>query len=91
MKIYYGHKRGLTGGTLDVDMNAGSGKTRDAVENIIWTDQSKLRAGRYEVRVHNFCKKRTYRLWIRGRKSKSMENFISSTMIRWCQTENILR
>lgn len=38
-------------------MNAGSGKTRDAVENIIWTDQSKLRAGRYEVRVHNFCKR----------------------------------
>ena len=56
-EIYYGHKRGLTGGTLDVDMNAGSGKTRDAVENIIWTDQSKLRAGRYEVRVHNFCKR----------------------------------
>lgn len=38
-------------------MNAGSGKTRDAVENIIWTDQSRLRAGRYEVRVHNFCKR----------------------------------
>lgn len=51
------YKRGLTGGTLDVDMNAGSGKTRDAVENIIWTDQSKLRAGQYVVRVHNFCKR----------------------------------
>lgn len=38
-------------------MNAGSGKTRDAVENIIWTDQSKLRAGQYVVRVHNFCKR----------------------------------
>lgn len=56
-EIYYGHKRGLTGGTLDVDMNAGSGKTRDAVENIIWTDQSRLRAGQYVVRVHNFCKR----------------------------------
>lgn len=56
-EIYFGHKNGYSGGVLDVDMNAGSGKTRDAVENIIWTDQSKLRAGRYEVRVHNFCKR----------------------------------
>lgn len=29
----------------------------DAVENIIWTDQSRLRAGQYVVRVHNFCKR----------------------------------
>ena len=42
-EIYFGSKTGYTGGTLDVDMNAGSGKTRDAVENIIWTDPSRLR------------------------------------------------
>lgn len=56
-EIYYGSKTGYTGGTLDVDMNAGSGKTRDAVENIIWTDPSRLRPGDYVVRVHNFYKR----------------------------------
>lgn len=35
----------------------GSGKTRDAVENIIWTDPSRLRPGDYVVRVHNFYKR----------------------------------
>lgn len=30
-EIYFGHKNGYSGGVLDVDMNAGSGKTRDAV------------------------------------------------------------
>jgi hypothetical protein len=56
-EIYYGSKTGATGGTLDVDMNAGSGRTRDAVENIIWTNPSRLRPGDYVVRVHNFCKR----------------------------------
>lgn len=56
-EIYYGSRTGYTGGTLDVDMNAGSGKTRDAVENIIWTDPNRLRPGDYVVRVHNFCKR----------------------------------
>lgn len=32
-------------------------KTRDAVENIIWTDPSRLRPGDYVVRVHNFYKR----------------------------------
>ena len=34
--IYFGNKRGWTGGTLDVDMNAGGGTTREAVENVVW-------------------------------------------------------
>lgn len=38
-------------------MNAGFGRTRDAVENIIWTNPSRLRPGDYVVRVHNFCKR----------------------------------
>ena len=54
-EIYYGNRRSYnTGGELDVDMNAGSGKTRDAVENIIWTDRSRLAPGRYTVWVNQF-------------------------------------
>lgn len=56
-EIYFGHKNGYSGGVLDVDMNAGSGKTRDAVENIIWTDPSRIRTGSYRVRVHNFARR----------------------------------
>ena len=57
-EIYYANRRSYTtGGTLDVDMNAGSGKTRDAVENIVWTDRSKLAPGRYTVFVNQFNKR----------------------------------
>ena len=57
-EIYYGNKHSYyTGGQLDVDMNAGSGKTRDAVENIVWTDRSKLAKGRYTVFVNQFHKR----------------------------------
>ena len=54
-EIFYGNKHSYnTGGTLDVDMNAGFGKTRDAVENIVWVDRSKLAKGRYTVWVNQF-------------------------------------
>jgi hypothetical protein len=57
-EIYYGNRRsGNTGGELDVDMNAGSGKTRDAIENIVWTDRSRLVPGRYTVWVNQFNKR----------------------------------
>jgi hypothetical protein len=53
--IFYGNKRGATGGTLDVDMNAGSGHTREAVENVVWMD--KMPSGAYKVVVNNFSKR----------------------------------
>lgn len=56
-EIYFGNRRGCSGGTLDVDMNASGGKTRDAVENIIWKDPSILKFGQYRVVVHNFHKR----------------------------------
>lgn len=56
-EIYFGDKRGSSGGTLDVDMNAGEGTSRDAVENIIWSNPSSLILGQYTVRVHNFTKR----------------------------------
>ena len=54
-EIYYGNRHSYaTGGQLDVDMNAGGGTSRDAVENIVWTDRSKLAPGRYTVWVNQF-------------------------------------
>lgn len=50
--ICFSNKRGWTGGTLDVDMNAGSGTTREPVENVIWPD--KMPDGAYKVVVNNY-------------------------------------
>jgi hypothetical protein len=57
-EIYYSNKNNIrTSGFLDIDMNAGSGKSRDAVENITWTNSSRMEEGVYELVVHNFCKR----------------------------------
>lgn len=53
--IYYGKRQGWTGGTLDVDMNAGRGSTREPVENVVWTNR--VPDGAYRVMVHNYCKR----------------------------------
>jgi hypothetical protein len=45
-----------TGGTLDIDMNVNN-LVRDAVENIIWTNKSKMLEGTYEVFVNNYTKR----------------------------------
>lgn len=49
----------ITGGNLDVDMNAGSGTTRKAVENIIWPSKARISEGNYKVIVNNFAKRET--------------------------------
>jgi hypothetical protein len=46
-----------TGETLDVDMNAGGGHTREAVENVVWT--STPPDGAYRVVVNNFAQRET--------------------------------
>lgn len=57
-EIFYANKYScFTEGTLDVDMNAVTGKSRDAVENIVWTDRSRLTKGRYTVFVNQFRKR----------------------------------
>jgi len=58
--IYYKdkHPQGTTG-QLDVDMNAGSGTTRNPVENIYYRDKNKLKEGIYILQVHNFNKRET--------------------------------
>jgi len=51
--IFFGAKRGWTGGVLDVDMNAGHGTSREPVENVVWTKAPP--DGPYRVVVHNYC------------------------------------
>ncbi len=55
--IHFRNKRGWTGGTLDVDMNAGHGTTREPVENIVWS--AKPPDGPYKIVVNNFCQRET--------------------------------
>jgi hypothetical protein len=50
--IYFGNKLGI----LDVDMNAGSGTTRDPVENLSWT---RPRDGVYTIQVHQYSQRET--------------------------------
>lgn len=53
--IFFGAKVGWTGGRLDVDMNAGHGTTREAVENVHW--QTAPPDGAYRVIVHNYTRR----------------------------------
>jgi hypothetical protein len=53
--IFYGNKRGASGGALDVDMNAGGNRqSREPVENVVWMD--KMPSGAYKVVVNNYVK-----------------------------------
>lgn len=56
-EIYYGNRGSASpnGGKLDVDMNAGSGTTRQPVENIFYGTLGRIRHGRYELYVHQYC------------------------------------
>jgi len=56
--ISYGNKcpRGQYG-KLDVDMNAGHGDTRNAVENITYENKSTMKVGKYKLFVNNYCKR----------------------------------
>lgn len=58
-EIYFGnrHYDSPCGGRLDVDMNAGSGKTREPVENIFYASRNKMKEGVYTLFVYNFAKR----------------------------------
>lgn len=56
-EIYYGDKLSNAGGRLDVDMNAGSGTTREPVENIYYPHGHPLPEGIYTVFVNQFCQR----------------------------------
>nr|DAX08835.1 MAG TPA: hypothetical protein [Bacteriophage sp.] len=55
-EIYFGNRHGISGGTLDVDMNVNR-PVRDAVENVVWTDPNRLNVGTYTVYINNFNKR----------------------------------
>lgn len=57
-EIYFGNRgyESPMGGKLDVDMNAGSGKTREPVENVTY---KRLTDGSYTVNINNFVKRET--------------------------------
>ncbi|WGH49759.1 hypothetical protein [Alishewanella phage vB_AspM_Slickus01] len=58
--IDFRQKKSLkTGGFLDVDMNAGMGKSRNAVENIAWMEHRRMQEGKYIVKVTNFSLRET--------------------------------
>jgi hypothetical protein len=52
-EIFYAHKEGWTGGVLDVDMNAGGPRSREAVENVVWSEAPP--DGAYRVVVNNYA------------------------------------
>jgi hypothetical protein len=60
-EIHFGNRfyTSPNGGRLDVDMNAGIGQTREAVENIFYASKSTMKEGIYTLAVHNFCKRET--------------------------------
>ena len=58
-EIYYANKVSRSGGQLDVDMHAGHGTTRGAVENIFYPQRSQMAEGTYTLFVHNFCRRET--------------------------------
>ena len=55
--ISFRNRISRAGGALDVDQNAGSGHTREPVENIAYGKNRKPHSGTYTVRVHNFSKR----------------------------------
>lgn len=53
--IFYGHRRSVSGGELDVDRNAsGTMPTEHPVENIFWP-ASRASSGAYKVYVNHFA------------------------------------
>jgi hypothetical protein len=55
--ISFRNKRSVSGGQLDVDMNAGSGQTRDPVENIYYGYNRSLPEGVYQCHVEQYCQR----------------------------------
>ena len=55
-EIYFGNKRGMSGGVLDVDMNV-HGESREPVENVIWKSKRQMSSGTYQVVINNYTKR----------------------------------
>lgn len=54
-EIFYGKRRNFrTTGRLDVDMNVNAHGSRNAVENLVWTNKCKMQEGVYNFFVHQY-------------------------------------
>jgi len=58
-EICFNNPRSITSGRLDVDMNAGVARSRSAVENIVWADESSMIDGEYQLFIHNYSPRET--------------------------------
>lgn len=58
-RIFFGSKRGKSGGVLDIDMNAGGRNSRTPVENVVWNRVDQMTKGEYQVVVNNYSKRET--------------------------------
>lgn len=57
-RIYYGNRSSAySDACLDVDMNAGMGRSKTPVENIVFPYKGKMSEGLYKVIVHQFSKR----------------------------------
>ena len=56
--IFFASRSGWTGGTLDVDMNAGGPRSREPVENVVWT--TAVPDGAYRIVVNNYTQRETH-------------------------------
>lgn len=56
--IFYGYRQ-HGGGALDVDMNAGGGRTREPVENIFYQNKNSIPKGEYTLYVNQFSRRET--------------------------------
>jgi hypothetical protein len=57
--IFFVNRVSPFGGHLDVDMNAGTGTTREAVENICYPQRDRMVEGLYFLSVNNYCRRET--------------------------------
>jgi hypothetical protein len=56
-EICFYNRRSPMEGQLDVDMNAGGGRTREPVENIFYTSKTHLREGIYKLFVKQYARR----------------------------------
>lgn len=85
--------RGYSGaGNLDIDMNAGSGHTREPVENICWPKNA-IKDGVYVVRVNNFSRRESidHGFFIEVESNGEISQFSYPHMITNSATVNALR
>ena len=52
--VFFGNRRSPSGGWLDVDMNAGGGRSREPVENIAYPTIADMPPGTYTLYVNNY-------------------------------------